>query len=195
MGANWRPPSSGTGAESDSHTPSRAGGVHKEDTLRFPNSAARSPADRSGVTALRLVATAFAIVFGASCLATLTGCDRNLPTAPPVVTAQPPPVPPPVSTSAHVRGTVVGAGHCIDATLEILDGPQAGQRAQQNATECLENEFYSYSLDGLSLGTGAIRIRASATGFQSQERSYAPEGNNASPQMTNADFYLERSPS
>jgi hypothetical protein len=101
-----------------------------------------------------------------------------------------------VSTSAHVRGTVVGGREyfCIDATLEILDGPQAGQRGQQSAAQCEEDagDFYSYSLEGLSLGTSAIRIRASSPGFHSQEKSFFPEPNNANYQTNNADFYLER---
>lgn len=126
-------------------------------------------------------------------LAAGTGCNGESPTSP---TVDAPEVP---RKLGHVYGTVYAPpeGCLVGATIEVLDGSQAGQRVQQGADDCSSNDGrfrgYSFRLRDLPLGRTA-RIRVSMAGFQSQEKSVVPLPDYLFAYDFEVDFELVRSP-
>jgi hypothetical protein len=100
-----------------------------------------------------------------------TACNEtSLPTAPPPV----PPAPPPDNTGLGAVYGAVLAGQtrtCLaGATIEVLDGPKAGERVQQSATDCeLLNDVSVYSFIVRDVPRDRpVTLRASMPGYESQ---------------------------
>ena len=95
------------------------------------------------------------------------GCTEDgglQPTPPP-----PPQQPPPIATSGFIWGHVIeGSGVCIiDAVVEIVAGPNAGQKVVQKES-CSAWDEGGFEFKDLPLGV-TIRLRATKEGYQPKE--------------------------
>jgi len=100
----------------------------------------------------------------------------------------------------HIYGTVWVfplQGCLVGATIEVLDGPQAGQRVQQSSEDCASQDgspsAFSFHLKDLPTDA-KVRIRASMPGFQSAEKSVWLLPNNLLIYDLEVNFHLKRTP-
>jgi len=136
------------------------------------------------------------IVLLLTLLGAVAGCSGESPTSPDAGNVPPRDVP---SQMGHIYGTVWIfdlQGCLVVATIEVLDGPQAGQKVQQSAEDCGRQDgsptVFSFHLKDLPTDA-TVRIRASMPGFQSAEKSVRPL-----PKILHltdfVDFHLVRTP-
>ena len=111
-------------------------------------------------------------------IAASTAChEGSLPTAPPTSTQ-----PPPAAAPGAIYGIVVSARdhQClVGATVEMLDGPRAGERVQQTAADCqsiFDTSVHAFIFRNVPLDK-PITLRASMPGYESRTvtRLWSPE--------------------
>jgi hypothetical protein len=100
-----------------------------------------------------------------------TGCkEMSLPTGPP---PSPPAAQPANPTAGEIFGIVISTvdHRCVvGATVEMVDGPRAGERIVQTAADCesiFDHSVYAFIFKDLPTDK-PVAVRASAPGFQSR---------------------------
>jgi hypothetical protein len=87
----------------------------------------------------------------------------------------PPTTPSSSASSAHIWGFVVDPGGAcvVGATVEVISGPGLGRRSTQTEPCSAWDWEAGFVLSNLSLGA-AVTLRASASGWSSQEKTLVP---------------------